>query len=124
MNQRKKTLKEFLLMLAERGIENVTISEPSVVSLALGSRIVSSKLARSKKFTVLKTQTMSVSFRRESGLLGKLSIELILEQKGGEFQCRAKLVGGKQLELFHNTEEGVQRFAKEYEQFFKLGKAA
>ena len=118
MNLKKRTLAEWLELLASHGIKDVVTSEAPIVSLALGKEGLP-RLRAQKKPVLLKKQTIHVSLCRTSSLLGSITLELILEQVGEKLQCSIKPIGGKQLELFHSEEGAIQRFFGEYNQFFK-----
>lgn len=120
MNLRKRTLADWMELLGSHGVKGMVISEPPIISLALGKEGLP-RLRRQKKPVLIKKQILQVSLCRESFLLGSLTLELILEQVGDKLQCGIKPIGGKQLELFHSEEEAIQRFFGEYNQFFKQG---
>jgi hypothetical protein len=122
---RYKTLKDWIQFLEEKGFKGLKVSEKtSYTSLKLTLNTSGALPPGPRKWVVLKEQLLTISFERESNLLGVINLRLTLSQRGKELTCSIKPIGGKQLDIFHNyqAEEGMQRFLSEHQKFFKLGK--
>lgn len=120
-NIKHRSIKEVIAILQSEGvpIETMKVEEIVFASLMLSNDVLlQKKLTRAKRPVLLKKEILSVQVTKESGMLGKLFLELHMEAIGNERITKIRRMGGTQLDLFSDPEVALQRFIADHCMYF------